>query len=200
MKDDGLIKLLTPPFDDGDLEPGYIKGYVPGVRENGGQYTHAAAWTIIAFAILGKGEMAYELFEMINPINHSKTHMEYSIYKVEPYVIAADVYSSPPHVGRGGWTWYTGSSGWLYKAGVEHVLGFKKTGDAFTIDPCIPSGWTEFLIEYKHNNEKYKISIKNPAGVLKGVKEIYLDGVLCRNKIVPLASDSLSHAVEVIMG
>lgn len=124
-RDEGLIKLLTPPFDEGDLEPGYIKSYVPGVRENGGQYTHAAAWVIMAFAKMGDGNKAMELFDLLNPINHSRTHIEYSRYKVEPYVMAADVYSVPPHTGRGGWTWYTGSAGWIYRVGFEYILGFK---------------------------------------------------------------------------
>jgi len=118
-RDEGLIKLLTPPFDEGDLEPGYIKSYVPGVRENGGQYTHAAAWVVMAFAKMGDGEKAMELFDLLNPINHSRTHIEYSRYKVEPYVMAADVYSVPPHTGRGGWTWYTGSAGWIYRVGLN---------------------------------------------------------------------------------
>lgn len=127
--DEGIVKLLTPPFDDGDLQPGYIKGYLPGVRENGGQYTHAAAWVVLALAKLGMGNKAGEIFHMLNPINHTRTGIEYSRYKTEPYVIAADVYAVSPHAGRGGWTWYTGAAGWLYRVGLEYIAGFMKKGE-----------------------------------------------------------------------
>ena len=131
--------LFTPPFDHTPLDPGYIKGYPPGIRENGGQYTHGALWSVIAFAMLGDGDKAGELFSMLNPINHANTRAGIHRYKVEPYVACADVYSMPPHVGRGGWTWYTGSAGWMYRAGLEWILGFRLRGKTLLIDPCIPS-------------------------------------------------------------
>ena len=136
---DGLVLLFTPPFDHGDLDPGYIKGYLPGIRENGGQYTHGAIWSVLAFAALGDGDKAGELFSILNPINHASTTAGVHRYKVEPYVMAADVYAEPPHVGRGGWTWYTGSAGWMYQAGIEWILGFRLRGTELSIDPCIPT-------------------------------------------------------------
>ncbi len=200
MREEGLIKLLTPPFDDGELEPGYIKGYVPGVRENGGQYTHAAAWVIIAFAMLGEGEKAFELFGLINPVNHSRTDREYSVYKVEPYVIAADVYSVYPHVGRGGWTWYTGSSGWVYQAGVESILGFRKNDGKLMINPCIPKKWQEFTIAYRYGTATYRITVKNPKNISRGVHETIVDGVKQQENEIILAEDGKDHTVEIIMG
>lgn len=200
QRDEGIIKLLAPPFDEGDLEPGYIKGYVPGVRENGGQYTHAAAWVIIAIAQLGDGDKAWELFELINPINHTRTHIEYSTYKVEPYVMAADVYAAFPHIGRGGWTWYTGSAGWIYRAGIESILGFKKNGEVLSLDPCIPQKWSEYEIQYKYLDTIYEIRFKNPEGVNKGVKKVTIDGVEDVNKCIPVINDRAKHIVEVVMG
>src|SRR5688500_2644564 len=141
---DSVVLLFTPPFDDTPLEPGYVKGYVPGVRENGGQYTHAAVWSAIAFAALGDGDKAMELFAMLNPINHARSEAAVQRYRVEPYAVAADVYAEPPHVGRGGWTWYTGSAGWMYRAGLEWMLGFRLRGERLTISPCIPRGWAGF--------------------------------------------------------
>lgn len=199
-KDEGLIRLLTPPFDGGDLQPGYIKGYVPGVRENGGQYTHAAAWVVLAFAKLGNGDKAYELFELINPLNHSRTQIECSKYKVEPYVSAADVYAAYPHVGRGGWTWYTGSAAWMYKVALEYILGFRKNGNVLVIDPCIPHSWNEYYIFYKYENTKYNIKINNPDGVSKGVKSIWVDGSISSGNCVNLVNDGVEHNVEVYMG
>ncbi|HOJ10547.1 MAG TPA: glycosyl transferase, partial [Clostridiales bacterium] len=199
-KEEGIIKLFTPPFDKGDLEPGYIKGYVPGVRENGGQYTHAAVWVILAFAMIGDGDKAHQLFHMINPINHSRTQIETARYKTEPYVMAADVYAIPPNTGRGGWTWYTGAAGWMYRVGVEHILGIKKRGDAILIDPCIPSGWKEYLVKYKYENSLYNIEFKNSNGVNKGVQRIYLDGIEIKGNLIQLKKDGKEHKVEVIMG
>ncbi len=177
QKEEGLIKLLTPPFDEGELEPGYIKGYVPGVRENGGQYTHAAAWVIMAFALMGDGEKAHEYFHLINPINHTRTRIEYLKYRVEPYVMAADVYTVQPHTGRGGWTWYTGAASWMYNAGLAHILGFKKNGDTLVIDPCIPKKWVQYTIKYRYNDTLYVIDVKNPEGVNRGVVKVLMDGV-----------------------
>ncbi len=199
QRDEGLIKLLTPPFDEGDLEPGYIKSYIPGVRENGGQYTHAAAWVIIAFAKLGDGDKALELFDLINPINHTRTQMEVSKYKVEPYVMPADVYAIPPHIGRGGWTWYTGSASWYYKSGIEYILGFKKDGNSIIIDPCIPKKWKGYTIDYKYGNSSYKIEVRNPQGVSSGVRKIVRDGKKLNNSI-PLVDDGKKHKVEVVLG
>ncbi len=199
-REEGLIKLLHPPFGDGDLEPGYIKGYLPGVRENGGQYTHAAAWAIIAFALMGDGDKAWELFELINPINHTGNHRDCARYKVEPYVMAADVYSVKPHGGRGGWSWYTGSAGWMYRAGLEYLLGFRKTGDFLVMDPCIPRKWTEYTIQYKFLGTVYDIRVKNPDGVNKGVREILVDGKTVEGNRIPLINDRGRHEVEVSMG
>ena len=199
-RDEGLIKLLTPPFDESDLEPGYIKSYVPGVRENGGQYTHAAAWVVMAYAKMGDGDKAFELFELLNPVNHSRTHIEYSTYKAEPYVMAADVYSVHPHTGRGGWTWYTGAAGWIYRVGFEYILGFKKRGDKLFIDPCIPRRWSGYDIKYRHGNAVYLIEVKNPDEANKGVKEIILDGVKHETGFISLVNDGLEHRVEVVMG
>ena len=138
------VLLLTPPFDQSTQDPGYIKGYPPGMRENGGQYTHAAIWTIMAVARLGNGDEAMELFHMLNPANHTRTPADVERYKGEPYVTAGDVYAHPAHSGRGGWTWYTGSAGWMYRAGLECILGLKRHGDTFEVDPCIPAAWPEF--------------------------------------------------------
>jgi cyclic beta-1,2-glucan synthetase len=198
-RESGLIKLLTPPFDNSDLHPGYIKGYVPGVRENGGQYTHAAVWVILACARMGKGDSAWELFHLINPINHTRTSIEYSRYKLEPYVVAADVYAVPPHTGRGGWSWYTGAAGWMYRTGAEHILGIKKRGDRLVIDPCIPANWHEYSMIYRLEDTVYKIAVKNPEGVSKGVKFLTMDGSVLSGDI-PLLKDGKEHAVEVIMG
>ena len=143
-RDDGLALLFTPPFDQTPRDPGYIKGYPPGLRENGGQYSHAAMWAILAFAKLGEGDKAADLFALLNPINHARTPAEVERYKVEPYVVAADVYSVAPHAGRGGWTWYTGSAGWMYRAGVEGILGIRREGAVLVVDPCIPAAWPGF--------------------------------------------------------
>lgn len=197
---EGIIKLLTPPFDQGDLHPGYIKGYVPGVRENGGQYTHAATWVILAFATLGRGNRAWEMFHMINPINHSRTPIEYNRYKVEPYVMAADVYAVPPHTGRGGWSWYTGAAGWMYRVGVEHILGVKKRGKTLVIDPCIPKHWRTYQIAYKNGNTIYNIEIQNPHGVNRGISKVTVDGVDSSDHGIRLAQDGKRHQVVVVMG
>ena len=174
---DGLVILFTPPFDKSKLDPGYIKGYVPGVRENGGQYTHAALWTLIAFAMLGDGERAGELFSLLNPINHSSTRAGLHKYKVEPYVAVGDVYAVPPHTGRGGWTWYTGSAGWMYRAGLESILGFKLQGERLEIDPCVPRWWRDFEITYRRGRAIYRIKVENPLGVSRGVVSVEVDGV-----------------------
>jgi len=170
------------------------------VRENGGQYTHAAAWVIMAFAKLGVGNKAAELFNLINPINHGRTWIELSRYKVEPYVIAADVYSAPLHAGRGGWTWYTGSAAWMYRVGLEHILGFKLEGDCLLVDPCIPQWWNKFEICYNYKSSTYHIVVDNPQGVSKGVRTVLLDGQKLPDGKIRLADDGIRHEVRVIMG
>jgi cyclic beta-1,2-glucan glucanotransferase len=198
---DGLVLLFTPPFDGTSLEPGYVKGYVPGVRENGGQYTHAAVWSAIAFATLGDGDKAAELFAMLNPINHASTDEGVQRYKVEPYVVAADVYSEPPHVGRGGWTWYTGSAGWMYRAGLESILGFRLRGARLVIDPCIPRGWPGFEIVFRYRSARYDLVVDNPQGVSRGVSSVEVDGVgLAGDLSIALADDRNRHRVRIVLG
>ena len=180
----GIIKLLDPPFEKGKLEPGYIKAYMPGVRENGGQYTHAAIWVVIAETMLGFGDKAVELYKMINPIEHSRAKEATNKYKVEPFVISADIYGSGTLAGRGGWTWYTGSSSWYYKTGIEHILGLKIDKGVLKVQPCIPQDWKEYSIRYKWKNSIYNIKIKNPKGKNLGVKKILLDGEEVENEII----------------
>jgi len=201
-RDDGVVVLFTPPFDRTPLDPGYIKGYPPGIRENGGQYTHAALWSVIAFAALGDGDKAAELLALINPINHTSTRAGVHRYKVEPYVVAADVYSERPHVGRGGWTWYTGSSAWMYRAGVESILGLRVHGTKMSIDPCIPRAWPGFEIVFKYRSARYEISVENPHGVCRGVTRLELDGVALpeANPRIGLADDGATHRVRVTLG
>ena len=199
--EDRMILLLAPPFDKTPLEPGYIKGYLPGVRENGGQYTHAAVWSVIAFAELGAGAKATELFGFLNPIRHSTSPEEREKYKVEPYVVAADVYGRPPHVGRGGWTWYTGSAGWMYRAGMEWILGIRLRRDHLIIDPCIPPTWPGFKAEFTRRGTLYRIVVENPGGVSRGVMRLELDGDRVDPKIgVPMLAENGTHDVRVVLG
>ena len=202
LREEGLALLFTPPFDRTPLDPGYIKGYPPGIRENGGQYTHAAAWTLIAFAALGEGEKAAGLFSLLNPINHSKTRADVQRYKVEPYVAAADIYSVAPHVGRGGWTWYTGSAGWLYRAGIEAILGLRVQGAFLSISPCIPRAWPGFAIAYQYRTSRYEIAVENPRGVNRGVSSIELDGqpLPAGAAGISLEDDGRTHPVRVVLG
>ena len=203
-----MILLFTPPFNKSERDPGYIKGYLPGVRENGGQYTHAAIWTAWAFAKLGQGERAMELFRMLNPISHADTPEKAARYKVEPYVIAADIYSQGSHIGMGGWTWYTGSSGWMYRLGIEAILGVSRVGASLKIDPCIPKDWPGFKVDYCFGTTHYKISVENPKRVNCGIQQIQLDGnPLLGNPshqsseiIIPLVDNGQSHEVRVMMG
>jgi cyclic beta-1,2-glucan synthetase len=199
---DGLVLLFTPPFDDPLRDPGYIAGYVPGVRENGGQYTHGAIWSLIAFAMQGDGDKAGDLFSILNPINHASTRAGVQRYKVEPYVMAADVYAEPPHVGRGGWTWYTGSAGWMYQAGVGSILGFGLRGTTLEIDPCIPRVWPGFEIDFRYHSANYRIAVDNPRGVCRGIASMELDGRRLddRGAGVPLADDGRTHTVRVVLG
>jgi cyclic beta-1,2-glucan synthetase len=200
VRGDGLVRLLAPPFNKSDLEPGYIKGYVPGVRENGGQYTHAAIWTLIAFAMLGDGDRAGELLALLNPINHSSTRAGLHKYRVEPYVVAADVYAAVPHQGRGGWTWYTGAAGWMYRAALESVLGFTMRGDSLSLQPCIPRAWPGYQISYRRGNTCYEIRVENPARVSSGLTSIELDGHPIEVNELLLANDGQTHQVKVVLG
>ncbi len=198
---DGLVLLLTPPFDHAPLDPGYIKGYLPGIRENGGQYTHAAAWAVIAFAALGNGDKAAELFQLLNPINRTNSRAGVQRYKVEPYVVAGDVYSVTPHVGRGGWTWYTGSASWLYRAGVEWILGFRVRGAILSIDPCIPRTWPGYAISFRYHSSIYEIKVENPSSVSRGVALAELDGkALSGPPNFPLVDDGAVHQLRVVLG
>ena len=200
-RDDRLVLLFTPPFDTTPLDPGYVKGYLPGVRENGGQYTHGAIWTAVAFAMLGEGDKAVDLFNLLSPIHHANDRANVDQYKVEPYVVAADVYSERPHVGRGGWTWYTGAAAWLYRLGLESILGFEKRGSALSIDPCIPKAWNRFEIAYRHGATLYRITVENPQGVCRGVSSVSLDGTrLPSDGLVPLTDDAREHEVHVVLG
>jgi cyclic beta-1,2-glucan synthetase len=199
---DGLALLFTPPFDRTPLDPGYIKGYPPGVRENGGQYTHAALWSVMAFAGLGEGDKAAALFWILNPINHARTRTDMHRYKVEPYVVAADVYAAPGHVGRGGWTWYTGSAAWMQRAGVESILGLRIEGGALRLDPCIPRSWPRFEITLRHGESRYEIVVENPQGVQHGVAAAELDGatIVVRPLSIPLKDDGGVHRLQVRLG
>ncbi len=197
---DGIVLLFTPPFDKSSLKPGYIKGYIPGVRENGGQYTHAALWTLIAFAMLGDGDKAGELFALLNPINHASTRAGLHKYKVEPYVAAGDVYGELTHIGRGGWTWYTGSAGWMYRAALESMLGFYLSGNTLKIDPCIPRSWREFEIDYRHGKTLYKIKVENPTSVCRGVLEVLLDDEVLSSNEIPLNADGQTHQITIVLG
>ncbi len=189
-----IIILLTPPFDKTPHDPGYIQGYLPGVRENGAQYTHAALWAVLATALQGDGDRALELFQMLNPITHADSPNGVDVYKVEPYVVAADIYTAKGHLGRGGWTWYTGSASWMYRVALESILGFHKRGDVLFIEPCIPSSWKEFTIEYRVGTATYDITVENPDGLEKGAVELTVDGSAAE-KGIHLIDDGKRHRV-----
>ncbi|MDP4116701.1 MAG: cyclic beta 1-2 glucan synthetase, partial [Bacteroidota bacterium] len=195
-RNSSLIQLLDPPFDKSDLNPGYIKGYVPGVRENGGQYTHAAIWAAMAYASLGDSKHAWELLSIINPVNHGRTQEGINTYKVEPYVVAADVYAISPHVGRGGWTWYTGSAGWMYRLIMESLLGLRLEVDKLFIEPCLPSDWQTYRVSYRYRETFYHISIiqLNNADADAGVT---VDGARKEANFIYLVDDHQPHQVEV---
>ena len=197
-QDDALIQLLDPPFDKSALDPGYIRGYVPGVRENGGQYTHGAVWAVMAYAALGDSRRAWELLGMINPVNHARSREQTAIYKVEPYVVAADVYAVTPHTGRGGWTWYTGSAGWMYRLTVESLLGLRLEVDKLHITPCIPAAWKAFKIHYRYRETPYRIAVLQTRGG-NGEISVTVDGVTQHDNAIPLVDDRREHAVEVRM-
>jgi cellobiose phosphorylase len=195
-RDAGLIQLFDPPFDKSSLNPGYIKGYIPGVRENGGQYTHGAIWTATAFALMGENERAWELFQLLNPVHHGATPKQIATYKVEPYVVAADVYGEPPHTGRGGWTWYTGSAGWMYRLLVETLLGVNREGDQLRIEPRMPAAWTAYKIHYRYGQTVYHITISRIAAEAPDGAVLTLDGREIPGPTLPLRDDRQEHAVE----
>ena len=199
---DRVALLFTPPFDQTPLDPGYIKGYPPGIRENGGQYTHAALWSVMAFAALGEGDKAAALFSLLNPINHAATRSDVQRYKVEPYVVAADVYAAAPHVGRGGWTWYTGSAGWMQRAGIESILGLRIEGSVLCVDPCVPKTWQHFEMTVRFRSAHYEITVENPAGVCRGVVAATVDGMVVGERPLGLKmlDDGATHHVLVRLG
>jgi cyclic beta-1,2-glucan synthetase len=197
---DGIVLLLTPPFDRIAKDPGYIKGYTPGVRENGGQYTHAALWLLMAYAELGDGDRAGELFSLLNPVNHASSRAAIHKYKVEPYVVAADIYSVPPQTGRGGWTWYTGSAAWMYRAALESILGFKLQGDRFSISPCIPRSWQAYSVTYRRGSTRYRIQVENPHGVCRGIASVEVDGRSQEVAEIPISDDGKIHSIRITLG
>lgn len=199
-EDDRLVLLLRPPFDAAVPSPGYIRAYPPGVRENGGQYTHAAVWVGWAFAALGDGGRAGAVFDLLNPVSRATDPAAVERYRVEPYVVAADVYGAPPHTGRGGWTWYTGSAAWLYRLGMEAILGVRREGHVLRLEPCIPPGWPEYEVVYRHGGATYRVRVTNPEGVSRGVASVELDGAPVPDGGVPLADDGAAHEVLVRLG
>jgi cyclic beta-1,2-glucan synthetase len=199
-RDARIVLLLTPPFDRMPHDPGYIKGYLPGIRENGGQYTHAAIWTVVALARLGRGDEAMELFHLINPINHMRTAEDAERYRVEPYVVAADVYAHPMHVGRGGWTWYTGSAGWMYQAAVKAILGLERRGRTISINPCIPTVWQEFTFDWRIGSTHYHFVVENPQHWSRGIGAAELDGAPVDPGAIPVHEDGRRHDVRVVLG
>ena len=196
QREHALVQVLDPPFDKSAMNPGYIKGYVPGVRENGGQYTHAAIWTVMAFAALGDSPRAWELFGMINPINHASSAAAMAIYKVEPYVVAADVYAVAPHSGRGGWSWYTGSAGWMYRLIVESLLGLQLEVDKLRFAPCLPADWASFKLRYRYRDTFYNITVRQ-TNTTDCISAVSVDGVLQLDHAVSMADDRKEHAVDV---
>ena len=194
-RDASLIQLLDPPFDHSEPNPGYVQGYVRGVRENGGQYTHAAVWAAMAFAALGDATRASELVTMINPVNHATSPEAVAVYQTEPYVLAGDVYAFPPHTGRGGWAWYTGSAGWMYQCILESLLGLRLEVDQLYFSPCLPPDWTSFKVRYRFRNTVYDIVVRTSG--LHGEPTLTVDGITLLERSIPLADDRQSHTVEV---
>jgi cellobiose phosphorylase len=196
-RDAGLIQLFDPPFDKSSLNPGYIKGYFPGVRENGGQYTHGAIWTAIAFALMGDTDRAWDLFALLNPVHHSATSNQIATYKVEPYVIAADIYAVAPHIGRGGWTWYTGSAGWMYRLLLETLLGVNLEGNQLRLTPSMPRKWSTFTVHYRYRQTPYHIRITRLPSVSPGGNRLSLDGHALAGNTMSLLDDHRDHSVEM---
>ncbi len=201
-RDEALLLLFTPPFDTTPLDPGYIKGYPPGIRENGGQYTHAALWAAQAFAMLKNGEKAMEYLSIANPILHGDSPSAVQRYKVEPYAVCADVYSVHPHVGRGGWSWYTGSAGVMYRVIVERIVGLRVQGTRLRIDPCIPKQWPGLHVTFRHRSATYDIAIENPLGTGSGVFHARIDGETLADPSqgMALADDGKTHRIEIVLG
>ena len=195
-RQDRIIKLITPPFDQGATDPGYIKGYLPGIRENGGQYTHAAIWTVMAYAALNDGDTATELYSLINPFNHAAAYTNQQTYKIEPYVMAADLYGVSPHIGRGGWSWYTGSASWMYRAAIESILGFDLKQDKLIINPCIPKAWNEFTMIYRRGKTQFNILVLNK----QEKASIEFDGKLLKTQEIAIIDDGRVHEVLVKLG
>jgi cyclic beta-1,2-glucan synthetase len=193
--DDGLALLFTPPFDKTARDPGYIKGYPPGIRENGGQYSHAAMWAVLALAKMGEGGKAVELFSLLNPVNHARTQAEAERYRVEPYVVAADVYSVAPHVGRGGWSWYTGAAGWMYQAGIEGILGIRREGAFIVVKPCIPAEWPGFEATLNVQGSRFEIKVVSGAATHRATVDGAEWGVA--GGAIRLALDGAAHIVRV---
>ena len=198
-EDESLVLLLTPPFDSSVQEPGYIKGYVPGVRENGGQYTHAAIWAVMAFATMGNYDRAWQLMTMINPINHGSTRDTIEKYRVEPYVVAADICAHPPHTGRGLWTWYTGSAAWMYRLILESLLGIQRRADHLELTPRIPTTWPSFVINYRFHETDYRLEFTR-AGSGNTVQRVTIDGTEHPGSNVPLINDQQRHDVHIQLG
>jgi cyclic beta-1,2-glucan synthetase len=200
LEDDRLVLLFTPPFDKAPVYPGYIKGYPPGVRENGGQYTHGALWLALALARQGDGDRASSLLRLINPVEHTREPEDVERYMVEPYVLAADVYRLEGHVGRGGWTWYTGSAGWMYRVWIEEIFGLTIRDDRLIIDPVLPSSWKRVSVIYRREKAVYEITIENPKGAGKGVVWIEMDGRRLEDRVIPLEGGFVKHRVRVRLG
>jgi cellobiose phosphorylase len=199
-REHGLIQLLDPPFDQSALDPGYIRGYVPGIRENGGQYTHAAIWSAMAFAALGDGEQTSALLSMLNPINHTRSPAAVDIYKAEPYVMAGDIYALPPHAGRAGWSWYTGAAGWMYRLITESVLGLHVQGDSLSVAPCLPAEWTNFKLHYRFRETDYHINVSQVAtgsSPMTQLTTLIVDGVAQTTQRIHLHDDRQVHHVEI---
>ena len=195
-RDDAVIQLLTPPFDKSTPDPGYIQAYVPGVRENGAQYTHAAVWAAIAFAAIGDNRRAWELLSIINPVNHAASAESIAIYKVEPYVVASDVYALSPHTGRGGWTWYSGSAGWMYRLIVESILGLRREADKLHFEPCIPAHWASFKMNYRYRETVYHITVSQTREA-EGVTTLTVDDIERLDLVIPLVDDRQKHEVDL---
>ena len=200
LPNDSLILLFTPPFDKTTADVGYIKGYPPGVRENGGQYTHAATWVPLAFARQGDGDKAVSTFADAQSNRARPGQEDCERYKMEPYVMAGDIYSLAGHVGRGGWSWYTGAAAWTYRVWLEEVLGFQRRGDKLTIDPVIPKNWPGFKLRYRYQNTGYQIAVENPEQTSRGVILVEVDGVAVADKTIALIDDGTPHEVRVVLG
>ena len=198
--DEGIIMVLTPPFNTSEPDPGYIRGYPPGIRENGGQYTHAALWTVMATALLGDGDAAYAMFSTLSPIHHTRDQSSAERYKTEPFVVVADVYSTPPHIGRGGWSWYTGSASWMQRTGIETLLGLCIEGEKLIITPCIPSAWDKYAMTIVWKTAHYQVNVHNPEHICHGTVSLSLDGhPITDGQPIILKDDGNTHNIECVI-